>query len=224
MNELIIPDSVRIIDFYAFSQNSIKKFIISKNLEKIGSGAFSDNINLEKFEVSNNNMNFSSPDGALYDKNVTVLFCVPCSLRNYIIPSTVKQIMRRSINQIYSYNIWIPHAVTHIERESFFKIPNVKSIHVLGNIDKLDDNITYDISKLQSFFYHGTKIYNESGAFANRNNIKVFACNEYNSSYFAGVKVAKFGSCYRMNRSCKPKQTSFMNRNILVSIIIFSIK
>ena len=50
MNELIIPDSVKIIDWYAFSQNSIKKFVIGKGLERIGFGAFSDNLNLERIE------------------------------------------------------------------------------------------------------------------------------------------------------------------------------
>ena len=67
-------------------------------------------------------------------------------------------------------------------------------------------------------------MYNESNAFSNRKNVKIFACNEYNSTYFAGSKVTKYGSCYTMNRSCKPKQASFMNRNVLVSIIIFSSK
>ena len=123
----------------------------------------------------------------MYDKSITVLYCVPYLLRNYVIPHTVKELTTRSLNQYYSRNVWVPHSVATIRNEAFFRIPNVRTIHLMGNIDKLENNIiTANKFELKAFFYHGTKIYNESNAFGNREDIKVMTCNEYNHSYFSG--------------------------------------
>ena len=219
MDELVLPNSLKKIGWYAFSSNSIKKFKIGVNLEIVEKGAFSDNYELEKIEVSKDNPCLSSPDFALYNKNVTILYCVPYLLKNYVIPSTVQELTHRSINQFYATSIWVPHSVKIIRDVAFLRIKNVRSIHIMGNVDYLDNNIIAGNAeyKINSFFYHGTKVYNSSDAFGNRNSLKVLTCNEYNSSFFAGRKVSKFGSCYAMYRSCKQKRTSFMNVYLLIT-------
>ena len=222
MEELKLPNSLKLIEFQAFSWNSIKKFIIGPNLKSIGDGVFSDNLALEKFEVSEENQYFSSFDNALYDKNITILYCVPYLLRNYVIPHTVKELLHRSINQQYAVNIWVPHSVTTIRSSAFFRIPNVRTIHIMGNIDKLEDNIII-VTKysLQTFYYHGTKIYNESNAFGNREDIKIMTCSEYNYSYFGGKRAISFGHCFTINKTCKTSKQSFIVRSLFLLILTF---
>ena len=222
MNELKLPKSLKTIGYYAFSSNSIKKFIIGPNLKSVGYGAFSDNLVLEKLEVSEENPYLSSFDNALYNKNITILYCVPYLLRNYVIPHTIQELTRRSFNQLNAVNVWIPHSVTTIRSEAFFRIPNVRTIHVMGNIDKLDNKIFLEEKyKPKTFFYHGTKIYNESNAFANREDIKVMTCSEYNYSYFGGRRTSSFGSCFTNNKTCKPKNPSFITRSLFFLILTF---
>ena len=202
----VLPKSLKKIGVYGFSCNSIKKFVIGPNVEEIGIGAFSDNGLLESFEVSKENTYFSSPDNALYNKDITILYCVPYLLCNYIIPNTVKEMLHRSYNQLYALSIWVPHAITIIRDTAFFLIPNVLRIHIMGNIDKLEGNIIYGY-KVHSFYYHGTKVYNLSSAFNNMKSMKIFTCDEYNYSFFGGNATIKFGSCFTMNRTCKPKSS-----------------
>ena len=221
-SKLSLPKSLKTIGSYAFSSNSIQKFIIGPNLESLGDGVFNDNLELEKFEVLEENQYFSSFDNALYDKKITILYCVPHLLRNYVIPHTVKELLHRSFSQQYATSVWIPHSVAILRDHSFFRIPNVRSIHIMGNIDKIEEAISSNRYNKLTIYYRGTKIYNETNVFVNRDDIKIMTCRECNLSYFGGKETTSFGSCFKINKTCKLNRPSYINRIMFMIALTFS--
>lgn len=221
LEELTLPKALTKIGFNAFSSNSIKSFVLDENVNSIEYGAFSHSTHLESIKVSANNKHFVSVNGVLYSKNKTVLYCSPYHARGFKIPFSVTTLMQRSVNTEYSKTIWVPQSITTFDYEAFFLIFNTQTIHFLGNVE----NITKDAvlswsSSLKTIFYHGTTIYNENGVFSSFPNLKVYVCNEYESDYFAGIRVSRFGSCYSRCNTCRRPIKAFTPT---VTIVIFLI-
>jgi hypothetical protein len=222
INEIILPKSLKVIGVNAFSNNNIKHFTVCENVESIGYGAFSHDFSLESINVVNNNEHFTSVNGVLFNKNMTILYCLPYLVKGFKIPFTVTTLMARSICQNHARTIWIPPSVTSIEKETFFAIPNTKTIHILGNIESLDSGCIHDgwSNNIESIFYHGSNPFNETNSFSNKPNIKVYVCEEYGREFFAQRKVIRKGSCYVIPRTCKRKSSS--NRFLITFILLQS--
>ena len=203
LEELILPNSLKKIDIYAFSNNSIKSFTIGENVVSIEYGAFSDNYCLESINVAEGNQFFVSYKGALFNKNKSTLYCVPYLVRGFKIPFTVTKLIERSICQKYATTIWIPQSITCIEKNAFFMIENTKTIHFLGNVDNISPRLLFKrCDNLSSIIYQGTTIYNETIIFNNDQDVKVYVCEEYESEYFGGKRVNRLGTCYYNYKTC----------------------
>ena len=204
LDELILPNSLKKIDVFAFSNNNIKSFTIGENVESIGYGAFSDNYYLESIKVAEGNQYFSSFKGALFNKNKSTLYCVPYLARGFKIPFSVTKLIERSICQKYATTIWIPPSITYIEKDAFFMIENTRTIHILGNIGSVSPGfLSTRCGNLKSIIYHGATIYNETIAFKDGQDVKVYVCKEYESEYFGGKRVNRLGTCYSNYRTCR---------------------
>ncbi len=88
--EVIFGDTVETIPQYTFYNcEGLKKVTISDSVNSIGYRAFQYCEDLESIDVSDNNIEFSSHDGVLYDKEATVLIQCPSGKNgNYIIPDS----------------------------------------------------------------------------------------------------------------------------------------
>lgn len=215
LDELVLPEALTRVEFYGFSSNSIKQYVIGENVEYIGAGAFSHNLELESIVVSQNNDHFVSVNGVLYNKDMTILYCLPYLVRNYKIPFTITKLMHRSICQKYATTLWIPSSISSIDDQVFFLITNVRTIHFLGNIDSISAKAFTSLdTELQSIVYHGAKVYSEAITFQYKDDIKVYVCNEYPGDNFAGKKVIRFGSCYIPYRTCKNQRRYDSHKSI----------
>ncbi|MDE7093279.1 MAG: leucine-rich repeat protein, partial [Oscillospiraceae bacterium] len=100
LESIQIPDSVTEIgrDAFAFCL-SLESVTISENITEIGSYAFY-NSSLQSFIVSENNPNYSSQDGVLFDKNKTTLEIFPArnTMTEYTIPDSVTEISQFAFN------------------------------------------------------------------------------------------------------------------------------
>ena len=70
----------------------IGKIKIGADIKSIEEGSFNNQLYLIAFEVDENNSNYSSFDGVLYDKNQTTLVCFPQGLHAANVPNTVVKI------------------------------------------------------------------------------------------------------------------------------------
>ncbi len=92
--ELIIPDSVTMISHDLFyGCNNLKKITLGNGIAEISNDLFSDCINLEEFVLSEDNPNYASVDGVIYDKDVTRIVTFPYGKTGeYVVPDTVTDV------------------------------------------------------------------------------------------------------------------------------------
>lgn len=141
-----IPESVKVIADGAFNEcESLKSIKLPMGLEKIGAGAFggcsslkkviipasvtyigecafSGCINIREFQVHEDNPNYRSVNGVLFNKDCTELLQFPLAskVHNYEIPSTVVKIVQSSFADLqYPTCVTIPSSVTEIEGCAF---------------------------------------------------------------------------------------------------------
>lgn len=71
----------------------LESVTIGKGCTSVTASAFTRNVNLVKFDVSEDNESYTSVDGVLYNKEKTAVVCYPKSLSGeYVIPDTVTSI------------------------------------------------------------------------------------------------------------------------------------
>ena len=101
LESIMIPDSVTSIATDAFNScKSVSGITIPKNVTEIGLRAFADCASLTEIKVSDENSNYASVDGVLYNKDKTSVVCYPAGIKDS--------------------NYKIIDGVTTIERESFY--------------------------------------------------------------------------------------------------------
>lgn len=118
LNSINIPDSVTEIGKLSFSGcTSLKSIIIGKNLKDIGDSAFYDCLSLESIICSDENNNYSSLDGVLFDDAKTTLIKYPSAKKtlHYQVPDGVSVISESAMAPANCLvNLTIPHSVTSI--------------------------------------------------------------------------------------------------------------
>lgn len=195
LEEVSIPKSVTKIGCHSFSCcKSLKKVYINSEIVSIGecitdedvykqifgdyytivkteeNAAFVGCTGLEEFVVDENNQYFTSVDGVLYDKQMTVLIAYPpaktdtafnipesitkindnafnsCShLESITIPSSVTEI---GINAFMNCNsikeLKLPETITYIGNGAYSGCSSLESINIPENITKIEDNLFYN--------------------------------------------------------------------------------
>ena len=156
----IVPDSVQIIKRNAFVNNSTLKHIeVSDNVTTIEHSAFTfcenllgiklpaslidipENIfwlsyNLSNIVIDENNQNYCSVDGVMFDKVMSTLIQYPAgkSSQSYVIPNDVQIIERdafRSANKLKT--ISFPKSVNEIKHSAFLDCNQLSEVIYSGN-------------------------------------------------------------------------------------------
>lgn len=94
LKNIEIPDSVTTISDNSFTDcTGLETVTIGKDCTSVTASAFTRDSQLAKFDVSEDNENYTSVDGVLYNKEKTAVVCYPKSLSGeYVIPDTVTSI------------------------------------------------------------------------------------------------------------------------------------
>jgi Fibronectin type III domain. len=163
-----IPNSVTSIGDYAFDGcTSLTSVTIPNSVTSIGLGAFSDCTSLTSIEVSDNNKNYASVDGVLFNKDKSELITYPAGKADseYVIPNSVTNIGDFAFYGCTSLTIvTIPNSVISILLGTFDDCTSLTSIDVekdnptylsqdgvLFNKDK-SELITYPAGKTDSTY------------------------------------------------------------------------
>ncbi|WP_455717247.1 leucine-rich repeat protein, partial [Anaerosporobacter sp.] len=89
----VVPDSVQEIksNTVFYLNDNIKEIILHKDVDTLPKAPYKFVTNLENVKVDEENLNYLTEDGILYNKDKTELLCFPSAkkLNSYIVPESV---------------------------------------------------------------------------------------------------------------------------------------
>ena len=141
LTDITIPNAVSKIGRGAFSGcGSLKEITISENVTVIGEVPFSGCAALQRIWVESGNENYCSDgQGALYNKDKTVLIAVPGASEAFEIPETVTRIEKFAFNSCVNLTqIKIPESVSTIGENAFAGCAKLESVEIPGNVTSVE--------------------------------------------------------------------------------------
>ncbi len=157
--EITIPDSVVSIGNYAFDNCvSLTMISIGKGVADMKYTSFLRCKSLTDITVDSENLNFSSEDGVLYNKDKTKLIKYPVgnSRTAFEIPEDVEDI---EIDAFYgcSYlvNVKIPEGVVNIGFAAFYNCDNITGVTLPKSIKSIAESAFSDCNALKDIYYSG---------------------------------------------------------------------
>lgn len=146
LENITIPQGVTSIEDSAFyGCSSLKSIYIPSSVTEIGSQAFSFTASLKSFSVDNENPNYSSENGVLFNKDKTALLQYPIGKADttYIIPDTVAEIAATAFADCAALeSVVIPNSVTSIDLFAFSNCTALKNVTLPGSILYLNNVFT----------------------------------------------------------------------------------
>ncbi len=147
LKSITIPDNVTSIEHDAFSYcTSLESITIPNSVTSIGDVAFSYCTSLKSINVGENNPNYSSVDGILFNKDKTELITYPAGKidKSYTIPNSVKSIAESAFSGCTNLkSITIPDSVTNIDMYAFYGCTSLSDIYYSGS-KQMWNNISID--------------------------------------------------------------------------------
>ena len=154
LTSMIIPDSVKSIGEHAFyTCTSLKNVTIGNSLNMISNFVFVGCNSLENIMVDENNLNYSSIDGVLFNKKKTELILYPVgnSRNAYSIPNSVTSIGYYAFWGCTNLrNIKIPNNVESIGDYAFYNCTSLTSVTIPNSVTSIGNDAFYGCSSLTS--------------------------------------------------------------------------
>ena len=137
LTDVNIPNSVTTIGSFAFEYcYSLTYIFIPESVTSIASASFYSCYNLTGIEVDENNKNYTSEDGVLFNKDKTTLIQCPAGKADapYAIPDSVIAIDDYAFAHGHLTQVTIPDSVISIGASTFFFNKSIKSITIPGSV------------------------------------------------------------------------------------------
>ena len=154
IGEITIPNSVTSIDSSAFyGCSSLTSVTMSNSVTSIGNPAFENCTSLTSIEVSDNNGNYSSVDGVLFNKDKSELITYPAGKTDseYVIPNSVISIGDSAFENCTSLtSVTIPDSVTIIGRSAFENCTSLTSVTIPNSVTSIGDYAFSNCTSLKS--------------------------------------------------------------------------
>ena len=152
LTNIKIPEGVTSIGIKAFyGCSKLTNIEIPEGVTSIGYSAFYNCSSLTSIDVSENNINYCSIDGVLYNKEVTALIQYPAKKNSteYIIPESVTSIGSSAFYKCKSLtNITIPEGVTSIGSEAFYGCGELTNITIPEGVTSIGYSAFYGCREL----------------------------------------------------------------------------
>ncbi|MBD5142631.1 MAG: leucine-rich repeat domain-containing protein [Ruminococcus sp.] len=174
LQSVTIPEHVIEIGSWAFDEcTALESITIPEHVTEIGYHAFSNCSALQAIHVAENNQNYSSENGVLFDKNKTILIKFPPqnSQIEYTIPESVTEFDTFAFYENSALkSITIPEHITSIDDNMFFRCSALETVVIPDSVTKIGDSAFSECSSLKSIIipdsvtYIGDKTFSECSA------------------------------------------------------------
>lgn len=170
-----LPDSIKKIGGNAFLNiEKIKEILIPKGVETIGSKAFVNMTDLTKFEVDKDNKNFAAENGALFNKDKTILYYYPIKKPDikYTVPEGVATITDYAFYLSNgTQSVYLPSTLQEIKTYGFGNSKSITNIYFTSeNVPKIASNAFSNIKELNIYYPKGNENWKkEEGKYGSTN-------------------------------------------------------
>ena len=197
--EIVIPEmvdekEVKAIQSGAFNGCAgITSVVIPKTVTVVSNSAFDECSTLTNITVSDDNNNYSSEGGVLFNKDKTTLIRCPegITVSSYAVPDGVTWIDRGAFSKCTNLKeIIIPDSVTAIDGSAFFGCSSLENITLSNEIEKIDDGTFSGLSNLESVIIPEGVQHIGNKAFENCSSLKQISLPE---------SLISIGSVYKGN-------------------------
>ena len=168
LQKILLPDGIQTIGDEAFSRTAIEEIVIPASVIEIGDCAFSDCTTLKKITVLEDNPNYCSIDGVLFNKNKTTLICYPPARdgEEYVIPVGTTRIGASAFWKCNLTKIDIPDTVSIIDDGAFMHSNSLKQIVLPDGLAVISSGLFRSCEGLTKVDVPDTVAQIEPGAFS----------------------------------------------------------
>lgn len=151
LTSVTIADGVKYIDSCAFSDCSFENLFIPKSMVTIDATAFSNCWHLTAIEVAENNPNYLSRDGILFNKAQTALIKCPQNnaAKDYGVPDGITEVLPYAFSGCGNLSsVKLPESVSTIGEFAFANCFNLTALYIPESVTEIGKNAFSGCSNL----------------------------------------------------------------------------